>query len=59
MVSKEAILHIIQYLPFSILKSNFSGRYECVKMNNAKSDNKAVLGPALFQHIKFDFIYLL
>ena len=47
----------IRGLPLNWFKSYLSGRYQCVKINNAKSDNKAivcgvtqgsVLGPLLF-----------
>ena len=33
----------IRGLPLNWFKSYLSGRYQCVKINNAKSDNKAVV----------------
>ena len=55
--------HGIRGLPINCFKSYLSGRYRCVEINNAKSDNKpivcgvpqrSVLGPLLFLIYKND-----
>ena len=47
-VNQEFLLKKLKYygirgLPLNWFKSYLSGRYHCVKINNAKSDNKAIV----------------
>ena len=47
-VNHDILLEKLKYygirgLPLNWFKSYLSGRYQCVKINNAKSDNKAIV----------------